>query len=168
MEFYSREQIDNELSQVRIDDWTYAPAAVEDWPIDASMQPPLIPVDTAHRARIAKRFGRYFKTERRFDFPPYEPGDESDARHIYLIGSREFLTLMPIAVGAVEVRDINSLKVLEWVWIHPMERGQHRWERVWRDLSQIHGDLHIRQPISASMRTFLTREGLIDKEIFVA
>jgi hypothetical protein len=44
--FYSQEQIDNELAQIRIADWTYAPVVVEDWPFDAPMQPPLIPVTT--------------------------------------------------------------------------------------------------------------------------
>jgi hypothetical protein len=53
--FYSQEQIDNELAQIRIADWTYAPVAVEDWPVDAPMQPPLIPVTTTHRAEIAKK-----------------------------------------------------------------------------------------------------------------
>ncbi len=168
MNFYSREQIDDELAQIRIADWTYAPVAVEDWPVDAPMQPPLIPVTSTHRAEIAKKFGRYFKTERRFDFLPYEPGDESDKRHVYLIGSHEFLTLMPIAVGAVEVREVSSLRVLEWVWLHPMDRGRHRWEQAWNELLTAHGDLHIRLPVSEPMRSFLTRQGLIDEKIFVA
>ena len=166
-EFYTREQIDEELSQIHIENWTYEPVAIEDWPVGGPMQPPLIPVDSSHRAEIAKRFGRFFKHERHFDGLPYEVGDESSSRHIYLIGSHEFLTLMPIAVGALEVRYVGDFKVLEWVWLHPMERGQHRWETVWKALVERYGELHIRQPISPPMRAFLTRKGLIDKKVFV-
>jgi len=168
MAFYSKQDIENELSQVNVSSWTYGPMPVEDWPVDGPLQPPLIEVNTTHRGEIAERFGRYFKNERHFDFAPYNVGDQSDARRIYLIGSRQFLTLMPIAVGAVEVRKVKDFNVLQWVWLHPMERGTRRWATVWDALIQEHGELMVSQPVSPPMKAFLKKMDLLDKRIFVS
>lgn len=118
--------------------WRLRPRPVVDWDEErdgspASMDP--IPVSTSLRGEIAEEFAGCFYREAGFDFRPYEAGQEDPGhRDVHLIPSRQVHTLIPLAIGAVEVLTLKDISAVAWVWIHPFERTMSagRWTQVWQ------------------------------------
>lgn len=44
---------------------------------------------------------------------------------------------------------------MDWVWVHPYERGTGLFRQAWNEMEQLYGLFHIDGPYSASMSTFL-------------
>lgn len=163
---------DEELGRESVDgEWTLEPALVADWDEDTdgyvSNTVRLLPVNTDHRAELAEQFALWFKRERGFDFVPFEKGDQEEVvRHVYLINSHEFLRMVPVAVGAVEIRDVGDSAVLMWCWLHPFERGSI-WREAWQELVKRHGDLKLQAPLSGAMQSFRRRMKIPDDRVVV-
>jgi hypothetical protein len=156
------------------DDWTIRPMLVRDWDEDTEGEGGgysrrLVPVTTPERAEMAEQFARHFHDEAGFDGLQFRAGMESESnRHVYLLNSRAILRAVPVAVGAVEVKVArDGSPVLTWVWLHPFERSStwKVWERVWRELSELHGDLYIQAPLRPAMEAFRRRIGVPDERI---
>ena len=96
---------------------------------------------------IAQDFGRMFKQELRFDSPPFRTSYEQGAQEVYLIKSKRVLMLSPVACGAVGFEP--ALNHLEWIWIHPFDRGKGLIDRAWDALEMLYGsEFTLEQPVS--------------------
>ncbi|WP_205383118.1 hypothetical protein [Streptomyces actuosus] len=110
-------------------------------------------------------FGRYFKAELRFDFPPFVAEQrESDLEQSVegvLFSSRKLRATFPVAVGAAGLSVEAGERWLDWIWIHPFERGTGLMETIWSDLERIYGtSFKIAPPLSPAMASFLSRQGV--------
>lgn len=50
---------------------------------------------------------------------------------------------------------------MDWVWVHPYERGTGLFRQSWKEMERLYGLFHIDGPYSASMSNFL-RDQQID------
>ncbi|MEU2873479.1 hypothetical protein ABZ769_30480 [Streptomyces olivoreticuli] len=111
--------------------------------------------------KVVEVFGRYFKSELRFDFPPFsaKPSqlDIEQSVEGVLFNSRKLNATFPVAVGAGGMRLQGGERWLDWIWIHPFERGTGLMNQAWSDLEAIYGaEFKVAPPISPAMAGFLT------------
>ncbi|GAA1656762.1 hypothetical protein GCM10009765_02790 [Fodinicola feengrottensis] len=52
--------------------------------------------------------------------------------------------------------------MLEWIWIHPYDRGGRLFSQVWPELEATYGKFHIRGPYSKPMEVALHDLGITD------
>ncbi|UXY32385.1 hypothetical protein [Streptomyces sp. HUAS TT20] len=116
--------------------------------------------------RVVETFGKYFKLELGFDVPPFaaEPSSlyESDPTvEVVLFDARKVEATFPIAAGAAGLSVAEGQRWLDWIWIHPFERGRGLGGQAWNDLEDVYGrDFKIQSPLSPAMEKFLTRRGV--------
>ncbi|MDT0545611.1 hypothetical protein [Streptomyces lonegramiae] len=121
--------------------------------------------DDMELRKVVETFGNYFKSELRFDFLPFvaEPrkADLEQSVEGVLFNSRKLLATFPVAVGAAGLSIESGQRWLDWIWIHPFERGTRLMEEVWSDLERMYGtDFKIAPPISPAMAGFLRHQGV--------
>ncbi|MFI8343111.1 hypothetical protein ACIF8W_24060 [Streptomyces sp. NPDC085639] len=109
--------------------------------------------------------GRCFQREMRFDFPPFtakpSPHHVAESVEGLLFNSKKLLATFPVATGAAGMSVQAGEPRLDWIWIHPFERGRGLADAAWGDLERVYGnEFRIQQPISPAMRAFLTRHGV--------
>ncbi|WP_328668785.1 hypothetical protein [Streptomyces sp. NBC_00328] len=124
----------------------------------------LIPAREEMRLRrIVEAFGKCFRREMRFDFPPFEAAfidfyGQLNGAEVVLFDAQEVSATFPIAAGAAGLSFAEGHRVLDWIWIHPFERGRRLMPIAWADLEATYGDdFLVRGPLSPAMRGFLTR-----------
>ncbi|MFE2426560.1 hypothetical protein ACFXJ5_07370 [Streptomyces sp. NPDC059373] len=121
--------------------------------------------DDMELRKVVEIVGRYFKSELRFDFPPFaaEPTrlDLEQSVEGVLFDSQKLRATFPVAVGAAGLSVQDGARWLDWIWIHPFERGTGLMDQIWTDLERIYGsDFKISPPISPAMAGFLTHSGV--------
>ncbi|MET4670358.1 hypothetical protein [Streptomyces sp. PvR018] len=124
----------------------------------------LIPATEDMRLRKAVEiFGKCFYREMGFDFPPFEAefvhyGGELNREEVVLFDSQAPQATFPIAAGAAGLSIVNGTRVLDWIWIHPFQRGKGLADIAWDDLEAAYGDtFQVRGPLSKAMRRFLEK-----------
>ena len=117
----------------------------------------LIPVGTDAQQEAAAEIGRQFQRELNYDFPPYdaERGDTA-----LLIASCRFATTFPIAAGAVGMTQQDEGWILDWIWIHPYERGGRLFADAWGGLERRFGQFHVAGPYSPATSAAMNRLGV--------
>lgn len=127
----------------------------------------LIPARTEMRLRkIVETFGKYFRREMHFDFEPFQAQlidfyGQLNRAEVVLFDAQEVSATFPIAAGAAGLSLADGHRVLDWIWIHPFERGRSLMPIAWADLEAAYGDeFLVRGPLSPAMRGFLTRQGV--------
>jgi hypothetical protein len=72
--------------------------------------------------------------------------------------SRSVATMVwPGAAGAAAMSFSDGHRMLDWIWIHPYERGRRLMPIAWADLEATYGaDFLVRGPLAPAMRSFLT------------
>jgi hypothetical protein len=116
----------------------------------------LIPaVDYALREVVAE-VGVQFKRETGYDLAPFDPSNP-DMQGV-LFDSQKFMATFPIAAGAAGFSRVDGVWWMDWVWVHPYERGTGLFRRAWGELEQLYGRFHVEGPYSASMSAFLRNE----------
>jgi hypothetical protein len=120
-------------------------------------QPPtdtvLAPATTPQRRDAVDRLGQQFRRELGFDFPPFDPDDP--ASQAVLILSRKFLATFPIAAGAAGLDHDGCQWTLQWIWLHPYERGTGLFTQAWLELEQRYGKFHLEGPYSPAIQAFI-------------
>lgn len=67
----------------------------------------------------------------------------------------------PVAAGSAGISVVDGERWLDWVWIHPFERGKRLARLAWEDLEAVHGDqIKIQPPLSPAMEHFLQHQGV--------
>lgn len=113
--------------------------------------------------RVVEKFAKYFRRELGYDAAPFTAKqtqyDEDHAIEGVLINSRKMSATFPIASGAAGMStDDDGDRWLDWIWIHPFERGTGLAEQAWRDLESSYGDrFNVEGPVSPAMKSLLSR-----------
>lgn len=157
-EYLTAEEIAGE--SYNLDRYTLSVFPVTDYGRWSAGERILIPAIGEHREVIVEQFGKYFNRETGFDFPPYSVGNHSTSK-TYLITAPRVLRLLPVAVGAIEMRPVTAGFQLAWMWLHPLFRGGHDGiaRRVWDDLTAEFGTFSVQPPITRPMKALLTAVG---------
>jgi hypothetical protein len=129
------------------------PLFTEEWPSGV-----LIPAVNAELRDVVEEIGRQFKREGGYDFAPFDASDENSQG--VLINSQKFKTTFSIAAGAAAFTRVDGLWWMNWVWVHPYERGSGLFRQAWSELEELYGRFHIDGPYSASMSAFIRSEGI--------
>lgn len=116
--------------------------------------------------RIVEAFGKCFRRELGFDFPPFSAelvdfyGNRNEAE-VVLFDAQEVGATFPIAAGAAGLSVVQGKRVLDWIWLHPYERGRRLMGYAWADLEAVYGnDFLVRAPLSGAMKGFLARQSV--------
>lgn len=116
--------------------------------------------------RIVEAFGKCFRRELGCDFPPFSAelvdfyGHRNEAEAV-LFDAQEAMATFPIAAGAAGLSVFQGRRVLDWIWLHPYERGRRLMGYAWADLEAAYGnDFLVRGPLSRAMEGFLTKQGV--------
>jgi hypothetical protein len=104
----------------------------------------LIPASTPGLRDAVAIFAQQFRRETSYDFAPFDIHDLT--AHGVLFDSIRFQATFPIAAGAAGLTQKDGTWVMEWVWIHPYERGGRLLDRAWDELEREHGQFHIAGP----------------------
>ncbi|MDJ0461910.1 hypothetical protein [Streptomyces sp. H27-C3] len=127
----------------------------------------LIPATHDMRLRkVAETFGKYFKRELGFDFMPFVakrsalyPADPTV--EVALFDAKKVQATFPIAAGAAGLSIVEGQRWLDWIWIHPFERGKGLASQAWDDLEAVYGsEFKVQPPLSRPMELFLTHRGI--------
>lgn len=117
--------------------------------------------------RIVDQFAMYLKREQHYDFPLFDV--DGDGRNVaaYLFGHGGMW------IGACALsetrpspldRDVPPW-ILDWVWLHPYQRGRGLLRRAWQQLEAEHGQFLIRAPLSRAAEGFVEALGLADRVV---
>jgi hypothetical protein len=115
----------------------------------------VVAADTPELRESVVVFAEQFRRETHYDFVPFDADDPSVQGALFV--SLRFMATFPIAAGAAGLTQENGEWLLEWVWLHPYERGGRLFDRVWSELERKYGQFHIAGPYSAAMEKFLVR-----------
>jgi hypothetical protein len=96
----------------------------------------VLPARTARLRQVTAKFGRQFRREAHYDLPAFEAEDPD--QHGVLLLSKQFTATFPIAAGAAGLSQ-GSRWCLDWVWLHPYERGSGYIDRAWDQLEELYG-----------------------------
>ena len=114
-----------------------------------------------------ERLAQYFRREFRYDFVQWSAtNDEPSARaFVWVVDHWPH----PVGFGACcfrwrEWTDAPHGWALQWIWLHPYERGKGHLTRVWPYFRETFGDFHVERPLSSAMRAFLERHQRIESE----
>lgn len=113
----------------------------------------LIDPNTYALRQVVAEIGLQFKRETRYDLGPFDPSNPNYQG--VLINSERFSATFPIAAGAAGFSREDNTWWMDWVWVHPYERGTGLFRQAWNEMEQLYGLFHIDGPYSASMSTFL-------------
>ncbi|WP_203962760.1 hypothetical protein [Actinocatenispora thailandica] len=106
-----------------------------------------------------EQFAHQFRRETRYDFAPFNATDE-DAHGVLLL-ARRFRATFPIAAGAAGFTvDDDGEWCMNWIWVHPYERGDELIDRAWDELEVRYGQFRIEPPYSPAMESFLRRRAI--------
>ena len=129
--------------------------------VGPSSQPWFIPAKTKPLRRIAFEMGRQFRREGDFDVPPFQVEPYPDGRldEAVVFPCRHFASVVVMAAGAAGFREFDGKPCMDWIWIHPYERGRLL-RQAWPALEREYGEFLIKGPYSAPMTRFLERAGV--------
>lgn len=122
--------------------------------------------DDMRLRRIVEAFGKCFRRELHFDFPPFEAEfvdfyGKPNKADVVLFDAQEMGATFPIAAGAAGLSMVQGDRVLDWIWLHPFERGERLMGYAWADLEAAYGDdFLVRNPLSGAMKGFLMKQGV--------
>lgn len=123
--------------------------------------------DDMRLRRIVEAFGKCFRRELHFDFPPFSAelvdfyGQRNEAEVVLFDAQETTRATFPIAAGAAGLSLVQGKRVLDWIWLHPFERGECLMGFAWADLEAAYGnDFLVRNPLSGAMKGFLTKRGV--------
>lgn len=125
--------------------------------------------DDMRLRRIVEAFGKCFRRELGFDFPPFaaERVDfygKPNRAEVVLFDAQKVMATFPVAAGAAGLSVVQGRQMLDWIWLHPFERGQRLMDYAWSDLEAAYGnDFLIQNPLSRAMEGFLAKQG-VDQE----
>jgi hypothetical protein len=112
--------------------------------------------------RAVWQFASYFRREFRYDVVQYGfQGQETDtSARAYLWDLVDAGDVAHHAIGACcfrwrEDSDSHPGWALQWIWLHPFERGQGHLTRAWPYFRARFGDFDVESPVSTAMASFL-------------
>ena len=127
----------------------------------------LIPATHDTRLReLAETFGKYFKQELGFDSIPFtaeadSPSGDTTEIDVVLFDAQRVTATFPVAAGAAGLSVVDGERWLDWIWIHPFERGKRLARLAWEDLEAVYGDqFKIQPPLSPAMEHFLDHQSI--------
>lgn len=116
----------------------------------------VIPAATYELRKVVAEVGLQFKRESGYDLAPFDPSDPGVEG--VLFASRKFKATFAIAAGAAGFSRFGDVWSMDWVWVHPYERGTGLFRRAWGELEQVYGLFHVDGPYSASLSAFFRAE----------
>lgn len=125
--------------------------------------------DDMELRRIVETFGMYWRRELRYDIPPFSAAwfdweGKPNRAEVVLFDSQRMTATFPIAAGAAGLSIVQGRRMLDWIWLHPFERGKRLMGYAWADLEARYGDdFLIQPPFSGAMKGFLAKQG-VDQE----
>ncbi|MEU6265553.1 hypothetical protein [Saccharopolyspora shandongensis] len=117
----------------------------------------VLPATTPRLRRIVEKIGRQFRREGQYDVIPFESNDHR--QHGILLLTSKFHTTFPIASGAAGFSKPDRWQ-LDWIWLHPYERGTGYLNNAWDELEDLFGLFLIDGPYSAAMNAIIRRRGI--------
>ncbi|MET8681854.1 hypothetical protein ABZW18_30800 [Streptomyces sp. NPDC004647] len=125
--------------------------------------------DDKRLRRIVEAFGKCWRRELGYDFPPFDADfvdheGRLNRAEVVLFDAQETMATFAIAAGAAGLSMVEGRRQLDWIWLHPFERGRRLMGIAWTDLEAAYGnDFLVQPPLSHAMRGFLERCG-VDRE----
>lgn len=119
------------------------------------------PVPIHYRTRVSLRkavyqCALYFRREFNYDFVQFGVQDTSDYCAFLFIDKHLY---EPTVVGACCFIRVPSGWHLDWVWMHPYQRGKGRLSEAWPYFRKWFGDFTLEHPLSPAMQAFLEHHG---------
>ncbi|WP_327074510.1 hypothetical protein OG196_32275 [Kitasatospora purpeofusca] len=102
--------------------------------------------------------GQQFQRETTSDIAPFS-AERGEAEGVLFV-SRRFHATFPIAAGAAGFAIEDGVWWMDWIRIHPYERGRGLMDAIWIDLENRYGQFHIDGPYSRAMLAFLRRRNI--------
>lgn len=118
----------------------------------------VLPASTRFLREIVDRIGRQFRREGRYDLAPFNVEDQG--HHGVILLSSCFEATFPIAAGAAGFSLTAGSWQLDWIWLHPYERGTDHLGRAWDELETMFGQFKIDGPYSTAMKAVIRRRGI--------
>ncbi|MGW9596070.1 hypothetical protein ACWHLZ_37970 [Streptomyces chartreusis] len=122
--------------------------------------------DDMRLRKVVETFGKCWRRELGYDFHPFDAsfvdyeGNPNKAE-VVLFNAQETMATFPIAAGAAGLSIRKGRRQLDWIWLHPFERGRRLMTLAWSDLESKYGnDFLIQPPLSHAMRGFLEKRGV--------
>jgi hypothetical protein len=102
-----------------------------------------------------QRMYRQFAAEMGFDLGTPSLGNSGE---VWLVTAPKILRNYSLVCGAVEIATTASGTVVDWMWVHPMQRGGGRrgpaW-LLWSKVADKYGTVGLNPPVSRAMRRFV-------------
>ncbi len=133
---------------------------------DASITQPMMVTALSpkqHREAVFE-IASYFHLETSTDFVLFSPTENREyAAYLWLAPTSHRGKDRHMAFGACCFRRRSLVSgdnyvALQWAWMHPLMRGHGAMRSAWRMFRRDHGDFHVEQPLSASMRRFMEKQ----------
>lgn len=101
-----------------------------------------------------ERMYRQFAAEMGFDLGIPSLGDSGE---IWLVTAPKVLRSYSLVCGALEVTTTAAGTAVEWMWVHPLQRGGPRSPArlLWSKIADEHGTVGLKPPVSPAMRRFV-------------
>lgn len=112
------------------------------------------------------QFAVYFRREFRYDFVQYSVEDDGanlDHMVAFLFYEHDWATKNTAYGGCIFRYRCNWTNVdphwaLQWIWLHPYERGRGRLTNVWGYFEEKFGNFVVEEPLSSAMKAFLDKK----------
>lgn len=134
---------------------------------DYAFYPEFIHVTPSSPLKLRKaveRIAYYFRREGGFDFVQYSATEDDQRRQAYLWLPKRWIKYPRPVVGACcfrwrEYTQEEPAWALQWIWLHPYQRGQGLLMDAWPYFKQEYGDFSVEPPLSGAMEGFLKKVG---------
>lgn len=101
-----------------------------------------------------ERMYRQFAAEMGFDLGTPSLGDSGE---VWLVTAPKILRSYSLVCGAVEVTTTAAGAAVEWMWVHPVQRGGRRIPArlLWSKVADEYGTVGLKPPVSPAIRRFV-------------
>jgi hypothetical protein len=115
--------------------------------------------------RAVQQLAFYFGRETGFGPAGYDPNDcgrhPASETRAFLLHQPDYEHVTAVGAGCFRRREYDNVAepfwALQWVWLHPFERGQGRLTDLWPFFRAMFGPFHVEGPYSPAMRAFMTK-----------
>lgn len=103
-----------------------------------------------------ERIYRQFATEMGVDLVTPSLGNSGE---VWLVAAPKILRSYSLVCGAVEVTTTAAGNTVEWIWVHPLQRGGRTSPArlLWSKVNDVYGTVGLRPPVSPAMRRFVEK-----------
>jgi hypothetical protein len=117
------------------------------------------------RKNQVQHYARYFRREFRYDFVQFDgPRENDDSFEAWLFFPSgmysHMITNIPVGACCFRKRKYENTDeywALQWVWIHPYERGKGIYKKAFETFKERYGEFKPEYPLSKTMQNFVDK-----------